>query len=98
MDNLPTWADVDTNLQAGATLCPYDLALQPPGDARLVEDLQAIGGSIDVQMKALAALFTCNIQEETVPYSRRFRGGNTTEQASKESTHDDLQRAGGPGR
>jgi hypothetical protein len=94
MDNLPPWADVNPNLQARATLCPYDLALQPPGHARLVEDLQAIGGSIDMQMKALAALFTCKIQEEAVSYSRRSRGGSTTEQASKESVHHDLQGAG----
>jgi hypothetical protein len=75
------------------TLCPDDLALQPPGNARLVEDLQAIGGAIDMQMKALAALVTGNVQEETGPYVRRSRCGSTTEQASKECTHGDLRRA-----
>jgi hypothetical protein len=48
MDNLPAGADVNTDLEADATLRSHDLALQPPGDTRLVEDLQAISGSIDV--------------------------------------------------
>jgi hypothetical protein len=71
MHNLPTRADVDTDLQARATSHPDDLALEPPDDAGLVEDLQAIGRSIDMQMKALAAPFTFNIQEEAVPNCRR---------------------------
>src|SRR4051794_22109706 len=46
-----------------------------------------------MQMKALAASFTGNIQEEALPHSRRWCCGSTAEQASKESTHDDLQGA-----
>ena len=93
MHDLPAGADVDSNLQADATLRPHDLALQAPGDARLVEDLQAIGGTIDMEMKALAASVTGDIQEEVVPHSRRWCCGSTAEQASKESTHNDPQRA-----
>jgi hypothetical protein len=48
MNNLPTRADIDTDLEAHATLRSYDLALESPGHTRLVEDLQAIGGSINM--------------------------------------------------
>jgi hypothetical protein len=93
MHHLPSWADVDANLQVCATSRSHDLALQPPGDTCFVEDLHAIGGPIDVQMKALATPFTFNIQEKAVPYCRRAWCLSTAEQASKESAHDDLQRS-----
>lgn len=48
MYNMPARGDVDTDLEAHATLRSHDLALQSPGHTRLVEDLQAIGGSINM--------------------------------------------------
>jgi hypothetical protein len=93
MHKLPARADVDTHLQTCTTARTNDLPLQPPDDARLVEDLHAIGRSIDVQMKALAAPFTFNVQEKPVSNCRRLRCGDTAEQAPKEFTHGNLQTA-----
>jgi hypothetical protein len=70
MDNLATRRKVNADLQVCAAARPHDLALQPPGDAWLVEDLHAVGGAIDVQMKALAASFAFDIQEKAVSYAR----------------------------
>jgi hypothetical protein len=93
MHHLPSWTDVDTDLQARATSCPHDLALQPPGHARLVENLQAIGGAIDMEMKAFAAPLTFDIQEEVVSDGRCWYGRSAAEQAPKQSAHGNLQRA-----
>jgi hypothetical protein len=93
MHQLATRADVDTDLQTCTTAGSNDLPLQPPDDARLVEDLHAIGRSIDVQMKAFAAPFTFNVQEEPISNCRRSRCGATAEQAPKEFTHGNLQPA-----
>jgi len=93
--HLPAWTDVDPNLQARATSPPHDLALQPPGHTRLVENLQAVGSAIDMEMKALAAALTLDIEEKTVSKARSWWARCTAEQAPKEPAHDDLQRAYG---
>jgi hypothetical protein len=68
LHNLSTGTDIDAYLHAGATSRPDDLALQPPSNTWFIEDLQAISRPIDVQMKALAALFAFYIQEEPIPH------------------------------
>jgi hypothetical protein len=69
MHNLSTGTEVDAHLHARATLRPEDLSLQPPRNARFIEDLQTISRPIDVQMKTLAALLTFNIQKKPIPHS-----------------------------
>jgi hypothetical protein len=46
--HLPGCTDVNADLQACATSGPHDLAPQAPGHARFIEDLEAIGGAINV--------------------------------------------------
>jgi hypothetical protein len=75
--NLSTGTEIDAHLHARATLRPDDLSLQPPRNARFIEDLQAISRPIDVQMKTLAALLTFDVQKEPIPHNGGVRCGAT---------------------
>jgi hypothetical protein len=68
MDDPSIGTNIDADLHTCATACSDDLSLQPPGDARLVENLQAVGGSVDMQVKALAATVTLDIQEKPISH------------------------------
>jgi hypothetical protein len=59
--DLSTRTDVDADLHAGTTARPDNLTLQPPGNTRLVEDLQTVSGPVDMQVKAFAAMVALDI-------------------------------------
>jgi len=82
--------NVDADLHDGTTARPDDFTLQAPGDTGLIEDLHAVGGSVDVQVEALATALTGDVEEKSVADAGRRDSGTTSEEASQEPKHHDL--------
>jgi hypothetical protein len=90
MHDLPTCGDIDAHLDRRTTARADDLTLQPPGGPRLIENLQAIRGAVNVQVEALATAAALDVQEEPFRERGSLSGVATSEQAPKESQHDIL--------